>query len=96
MIDSLIKERKRKLKNIRDKGIDPYPASSKRTYAVIGVLDSFAKLSRSRKKVYLTGRIRALRDQGGVVFIDLKDETGGIQIIFKKDNLKDFDFWKEN
>lgn len=96
MIDSLIEERKRKLKNIRDKGIDPYPASSKRTHTVIEVLENFVKLSRSGKKSYLTGRIRALRDQGGVAFIDLKDETGGIQAVLKKDNLKDFDFWKEN
>lgn len=96
MIDSLIEERKRKLKNIRDKGIDPYPSSSKRTHTVVEVLENFAKFSRSRKKVYLTGRIRALRDQGGVIFIDLKDETGGVQVVFKKDNLKDFDFWKDN
>ena len=96
MLELLIEERKRKLKNIRDKGIDPYPASSKRAHTASYVVDNFSKLSKTRKKVYLTGRIRALRDQGGVIFIDLKDESSGIQVVLKKDNLKDFNFWKEN
>src|SRR3989344_4101343 len=96
MLELLIEERKRKLKNIRDKGIDPYPASSKRAHTASYVVDNFSKLSKTRKKVYLTGRIRALRDQGGVIFIDLKDESSGIQVVLKKDNIKDFNFWKEN
>jgi len=59
-------------------------------------LDSFNKLSKAKKKVYLVGRIRGWRDQGGVIFGDLKDESGTIQLVFKKENLKTFDFWKNN
>ncbi|MBT9151390.1 MAG: Lysine--tRNA ligase [candidate division WS2 bacterium] len=96
MIDSLIEERKRKLERIRAKRIDPYPASSKRTHTASEVIQGFNKFSKSGKKVYLVGRIRALRDQGGVIFIDLKDESSGMQVVLKKDNLQDFNFWKEN
>lgn len=96
MIDSLIEERKKKLKNIKAKGIDPYPAESSRTHTISEVLTSFNKLASARKKVRLTGRLRAWRDQGGVVFGDLKDESGTIQLVFKKGGFKDFDFWKEN
>ncbi len=96
MIDSLIEERKKKLKNIKAKGIDPYPAESYRTHTIGDVLTSFNKLAKTRKKVYLTGRLRAWRDQGGVVFGDLKDESGIIQLVFKRGGFKDFDFWKEN
>src|SRR3989344_6963784 len=96
MIDSLIEERKRKLERIKAKEIDPYPASSTRTHTVAQVTQGFNKFSKAKKKVYLAGRIRALRDQGGVIFIDLKDESSGMQVVLKKDNLKDFNFWKEN
>ncbi|OGY60739.1 MAG: lysine--tRNA ligase [Candidatus Colwellbacteria bacterium RIFCSPLOWO2_12_FULL_43_11] len=96
MIDSLIEERKKKLKNIKDRGIDPYPAEAKRTHTIAEALDSFNKLSKAKKKVYLVGRIRGWRDQGGVIFGDLKDESGTIQLVFKKENLKTFYFWKNN
>ena len=96
MIDSLIEERKKKLKNIKDRGIDPYPAEAKRTHTIAEALDSFNKLSKAKKKVYLVGRIRGWRDQGGVIFGDLKDESGTIQLVFKKENLKTFDFWNNN
>src|SRR3989344_9612538 len=96
MIDSLIEERKRKLKNIKDRGLNPYPAEVKRTHKIGEAVDAFDKLSRSRKKLYLVGRVRALRDQGGVVFIDLKDESGAIQVVLKKDSIKAFEFWKIN
>src|SRR3989344_6815554 len=96
MIDSLIEERKRKLKNIKAKGIDAYPADVYRTHKIGEALASFNKLAKAKKKVWLAGRLRAWRDQGGVVFADLKDESGSIQLVFKKDGFKDFDFWKEN
>lgn len=96
MIDSLIEERKKKLKNIKAKGLDPYPAESKRTHTILEALTSFNKLTKAKKKVRLTGRLRAWRDQGGVIFADLKDASGAIQLVFKKESFKDFDFWKEN
>lgn len=97
MIDSLIEERLKKLKNIQAKGIDPYPARSKRTHAINSAVEGFSALSKGKKKVYLTGRIRAVRGQGGIMFIDLKDESGSIQVVAKKDTLhNDFDFWRDN
>src|SRR3990167_2582999 len=96
MIDSLIEERKKKLKNIKAKGVDPYPAESYRTHTIGETLASFNKLALAKKKVRLTGRLRAWRDQGGVIFGDLKDQSGTIQLVFKKEGFKDFDFWKEN
>jgi len=97
MLDELIEERLRKLKNIKERGITPYPESVRRTHRITEVLESFSKLSKSRKSVYLTGRIRAFRDQGGVIFLDIEDGSGRIQAVLKKDNSKNnFDFWREN
>ncbi|MBI1838786.1 MAG: lysine--tRNA ligase [Candidatus Colwellbacteria bacterium] len=47
-------------------------------------------------KIRVVGRARAIRDQGGVLFIDVSDESGLIQAVLKKDSLKDFSFWKDN
>ncbi len=95
-LGDLIKERRKKLENIRKKGVEPYPSGSKRTHLVVEAVTGFDELSRSSKKIYLIGRVRALRDQGGLVFIDLEDESGRIQVILNKKGLKDFEFWKEN
>ncbi len=94
-IDKLIEERRRKLKTIRQSGIDPYPAEAKRTHRIAEVVADFGKLSRSGKKLYLAGRIRALRDQGKLIFVDLEDESESIQAVIDQKQLKDFNFWKE-
>lgn len=95
MLDKLTRERRRKLAAIRKKGFDPYPAKTTRTYLIAEAAADFNKLYRSRKKIYLVGRLRALRDQGGVIFIDIQDESGSFQAVINKKQLKDFDFWKE-
>ena len=95
-IDELIRERRKKLEVIKKKGLNPYPADSYRTHRITEVVADFEKLSRGVKKLYLIGRIRAFRDQGGVAFVDLQDESGGFQAVLNKKNLKDFEFWREN
>ena len=34
--------------------------------------------------------------QGGVVFVDIQDGSGGFQAVLNKKSLKDFEFWKKN
>ncbi|MBI2506910.1 MAG: lysine--tRNA ligase, partial [Candidatus Colwellbacteria bacterium] len=96
MLEDLIRERRRKLEAFRKKGIDPYPARGERTCTIREIINDFDKLAKSNKKLFLVGRIRALRDQGGLVFVDLEDESGRLQAILNKKSLKDFEFWKEN
>ncbi len=92
----LLKERRKKLENIRKKGINPYPPDSKRTHKIAEAAAGFEKLTKGANKIYLAGRVRALRDQGGLAFIDLEDESGRMQAILNKKSLKEFEFWKEN
>ena len=49
----LIRERRKKLENIRKKGINPYPAEATRTHRAAEAIDSFEKLRKSSKKIYL-------------------------------------------
>ena len=37
--------------------------------------------------------MKSLRDQGKIIFADIADETGKIQLVLKDENLKDFEFW---
>lgn len=96
MLDGLIEERKRKLSNLRKEGINPYPAEVNMTLSVSEALDKFSTLSGKKKKVYLVGRVKAFRDQGGVLFFDIDDGTGKIQVVAKKADLRNFSLIKNN
>jgi len=109
MLEDIIRERQKKLKNLLKEDINPYPAKIKRTILISEALKDFNKLSSSKKQLFLAGRIKALRDQGNLIFIDLKDESGKIQAVLKadvlvgsptlrrgKDNLNNFKILKQN
>lgn len=90
MLEDIIKDRLKKLKEYEGFN-DPYPSSVKRTMCVAEAVRDFSKLIKSRKKTHLVGRLMSLRDQGKIVFADLKDESGKIQIVFRSKETKDFD-----
>lgn len=87
MTDSLGDERLKKLYALKEAGIDPYPAESNRTHENISFLGSFDDFKDSGEAVILGGRIMSLRDQGGLVFVDLFDGTARVQVILKKDEI---------
>ncbi len=95
MLDDLIKERLKKLARLKEAGVNPYPASLKRTLSVGEATEKFKTLEKSRKKIFLAGRLLSWRDQGGVIFADIADESGKIQLVLKKDTLKNFAIFKE-
>ncbi len=94
MLSDLIAERLRKLRQIEGEKINPYPPKAERTFVIAEARKRFAALAKSRKKIYLAGRVIGSRDQGNIVFLDLVDATGKLQVVLKKDNLPRFEFWK--
>lgn len=80
-IDELKKIRLEKLKVLKKRGIDPYPATVKReqTIAEARSLDG--------KPVAVSGRILGLRGHGKIMFGDLCDEGGKIQVVFKSNEI---------
>jgi len=95
MREDLIAERERKLARLREAGIDPYPAKTPKSITIGEFLGEFIKLARSTSQSTVRGRIVAHRDQGGVVFLDLRDESGEMQAVLKKGVTKDYALWKE-
>jgi len=81
-IDLLRKERTRKLEALKKRGIDPYPATCRRDQ----MIGEARKME--GKSVAVAGRIMNVRGHGKLVFADLYDESGKIQVAFKADLLK--------
>lgn len=86
-IEEIRTERLKKLSLLKEKGINPYPIDTKRTMAVSAVLSSFSKLLRSKKRMTLAGRVMAVRGQGALAFIDLRDGVSTIQCVLKRDEM---------
>jgi len=60
-----------------------YPVESARDTSVADFLDSFD--DRGDEKATLGGRLMSRRGQGGIMFADLFDGTGKVQLVFQED-----------
>lgn len=83
-LQQIINHRLDKLAKLREKGIEPYPSKSRRALDVADFLMKFPSLKKSKRKVTLTGRLMNWREFGGLTFGVLKDFSGEVQIVFKK------------
>lgn len=94
MLQDLISERQKKLAHLKASGLDSYPTRVERTHRISEVRQLFQKLTRSKEKICVAGRLSSIRDQGKVIFWDIKDETDSLQVVLKKDSLGNFDLVK--
>jgi len=96
-IDEIRGARIKKLKLLREKGINPYPAESKREITLKEAVDNFDTLEKNKEIKWIAGRIMSIRGQGAIIFITLNDGTGIFQGLLKKDVIGDekFNFWNE-
>ncbi|MEK9155744.1 MAG: lysine--tRNA ligase [Patescibacteria group bacterium] len=88
----LIAIRKQKLEKMREMGLDPYPSDSSRQNKIGEVIENKDDLLVGGKAVAIAGRIISLRGHGKLVFADLLDESGKIQVVFKADLLTEAEF----
>ncbi len=96
MLDDLKKERELKRDALIKGGFSLYPARVERSFSIGEVLENFSAFTKAKKRLALAGRIMGKRGHGGVFFLDLRDESGQIQIVAKKDELKSFDLLQNN
>ncbi len=94
MLEKVIQERLKKLEIYRKFG-DPYPSKTGPVVKIFEVLKKFSKLEKNKQKIPIAGRLFSWRDQGKIIFSDLVDATGKIQLIFKEDETKNFKIFKE-
>jgi lysyl-tRNA synthetase class 2 len=82
-------ERLRKLNDLKELGINPYPADSKRTNNAGDVVEQFENLEGSI--VVVAGRIVGIRKFGKLAFIVIKDFSGQIQLFLRSDIVEPLD-----
>src|SRR6056297_2843406 len=97
-IEELKKERKKKLKAIKNAGRSAYPSNTKRTHTIGEALDKFESLSEKEVRVTLTGRMKSKREHGKLTFCDIQDGAGEIQVVMKESKIgpKGYEFFLDN
>ncbi|TDG36901.1 lysine--tRNA ligase [Pedobacter changchengzhani] len=80
--------RRESLKQLRQLGIEPYPAESYEiNVSAADILANYEKDKTAYKTVSLAGRIMGRNIMGAASFAELQDSTGRIQVYLKRDEL---------
>ena len=88
--NDLMRQRKEKLKEIREAGIDPYPHNFAPTHTTSGIHRKFEDVDETPDETYrvtIAGRVMTKRDHGKSSFAHLQDSTGQIQIYVRRDDI---------
>ena len=80
-LDELKKVRIEKLEALRKQGIDPYPSQVKRSATIAAARNSEGVI------VSITGRVIGLRRHGKLLFFDLLDGSGQMQVMVRTDDI---------
>ena len=90
-----IASRQNKLQRLRERGIDPYPPRYSRTCDNATAVTTFTAIEAGQRPesegegLSLAGRIASIRQMGRAAFLDLQDDSGTIQVLFRRNNLGD-------
>jgi len=83
--ERITQQRMEKLERLRDAGIDPYPHRYPRTHTAQQAVKQLEKIEAketAEETVSVAGRIMANRSMGKSSFIDIRDGSGKIQLLF--------------
>ena len=76
--------RREKLEELKELGINPYPASQ---FDVTFYASYLPKLYKDGKNVIVAGRLMSRRIQGKASFAEIQDSSGKIQVYFNRDEI---------
>lgn len=88
--DRLRQERIKKISELREAGIEPYPYSYEQTHHATDILEKHGKLkpeTTTKDVVSVAGRVVLLRKMGKATFGHVQDESGRIQFYAREDEL---------
>ena len=93
--NSLIEQRKANLAKLREKGIDPFKNKFTPDRSCDDARSKFDKGELPETtKVSVAGRITAHRDMGKSIFIDVRDQSGRVQVYAQKQALAETLAWR--
>jgi lysyl-tRNA synthetase class 2 len=95
---SEMEERRLKLAELRKINVDPYKRKYEKTHLASEIAEKAKDLEKGKEmkkfKVSVAGRIRSIRKHGKLIFADLQDTSGKIQLIFEEKTLGErFEFF---
>lgn len=76
-----VRVRLAKLNTLRDNGIDPYPVGRSPSHTVVQALAVSRTGHDGDSAISVAGRILRIRDFGGVLFAELRDWSGDLQLV---------------
>ncbi|MDQ5886500.1 MAG: lysyl-tRNA synthetase, class [Patescibacteria group bacterium] len=85
-------ERIRKLDEIKELGVNPYPADSLRTHNVAEILKTYSELESSNTEIKTAGRITNIRKFGKIAFVVIRDGQDTIQLFLNNDQMDEPDY----
>ena len=87
LLEDYRNERLKKLSELQERGINPYPAKSHRDTPICAVVNHFDE--KKDQTVTIAGRIVAIRSFGKLVFLKVRDYSGEVQVFMRKvDDIK--------
>ena len=93
--NELVRARLEKLTRLKEKGIDPYPKRYDRTHTTEQAVRLFKnresenETESSPDRLRVAGRIISFRGMGNATFMDLLDGFGRLQILFRRNTIKE-------
>ncbi len=81
LLEDYRNERLKKLSEINERGIDPYPSKSHRNTKIVDIVSHFDE--KKGQEVCIAGRIVAIRSFGKLAFVKLRDYSGEVQIFMR-------------
>lgn len=92
-IRDLISQRKEKLKELKDAGVNPYINRFKVTHTIQSIVEKYSSLDNESlenvSEVFtVAGRLMTKRKHGKVIFCHIQDFTGRIQIYLRKNEVE--------
>lgn len=80
-------ERLRKLDDLKNLGVNPYPATSHRERSVKEVLSQYEQLESEKTELTVAGRITNIRKFGKIAFVVIRDVQDSIQLFLSDDEV---------
>jgi len=75
-----------KVEQLKKLGVQAYPAKSYKQYNIGEIVEKFDEFN--DKEVVLAGRLMAWRTHGKLIFGDIKDDTGSIQVMIRQQGIE--------
>lgn len=92
-MDEIVAERERKLAELESSGINPFPYSFSDRESISDVVREGEALSdgeATERVVRIAGRIIARRGHGKIAFIDIREDSSSIQLLFKANQASNY------